>query len=140
MAEPLTSCSLPGGFVPAQLAAAEPVRTVLSGPAGGVIGACRLAGQSGFGRILGINIGGTSTDVFVADAEAGGAQLTVESKVAGVPVSVPMLDIHTVGAGGGSIAYFDAGGLLHVGPQSAGQIPARYVSGVGRILPLLTPI
>jgi N-methylhydantoinase A len=122
-----------GGIVPARLAAAEPVRTVLSGPAGGVIGAWRLARQSGFDRILGIDMGGTSTDVFLADAdsEAGGPQLTRESKVAGVPVSVPMLDIHTVGAGGGSLALFDTGGLLHVGPQSAGADPGPICFGRG---------
>jgi len=122
-----------GGIVPARLAASEPVRTVLSGPAGGVIGAWRLARQSGFVRILGIDMGGTSTDVFLADAdsEAGGPQLTRESKVAGVPVSVPMLDIHTVGAGGGSLARFDAGGLLHVGPLSAGADPGPICFGRG---------
>jgi N-methylhydantoinase A len=120
-----------GGIVPARLPAEEPIRTVLSGPAGGVIGAWRLARQSGFERILGIDMGGTSTDVFLADADAGGPQLTSESKVAGVPVSVPMLDIHTVGAGGGSIARFDAGGLLHVGPQSAGADPGPVCFGRG---------
>jgi N-methylhydantoinase A len=120
-----------GGIVPARLAAEEPVRTVLSGPAGGVIGAWRLAQQSGFDRILGIDMGGTSTDVFLADAAAGGPPLTSESKVAGVPVSVPMLDIHTVGAGGGSLARFDAGGLLHVGPQSAGADPGPICFGRG---------
>ena len=120
-----------GGIVPARLAAAEPVRTVLSGPAGGVIGAWRLAQQSGFERILGIDMGGTSTDVFLADAAVGGPQLTGESSVAGVPVSVPMLDIHTVGAGGGSLAHFDAGDLLHVGPQSAGADPGPICFGRG---------
>jgi N-methylhydantoinase A len=120
-----------GGIVPARLAAEEPVRTVLSGPAGGVIGAWRLARQSGFNRILGIDMGGTSTDVFLADADAGGPQLTSESRVAGVPVSVPMLDIHTVGAGGGSLARFDAGGLLHVGPRSAGANPGPICFGGG---------
>jgi N-methylhydantoinase A len=120
-----------GGIVPARLAAEEPVRTVLSGPAGGVVGAWRLARQSGFDRILGIDMGGTSTDVFLADADAGGPQLTGESRVAGVPVSVPMLDIHTVGAGGGSLARFDAGGLLRVGPQSAGADPGPICFGRG---------
>jgi N-methylhydantoinase A len=120
-----------GGIVPARLAAEEPVRTVLSGPAGGVVGAWRLARQSGFDRIVGIDMGGTSADVFLADAEAGGPQLTSESRVAGVPISVPMLDIHTVGAGGGSLARFDAGGLLHVGPQSAGADPGPICFGRG---------
>ncbi len=109
-----------GGILPARVAARESVRTVLSGPAGGVVGACRVAQWAGFERIIGFDMGGTSTDVFLADAAAGGARLTRESQVAGVPIGVPMLDIHTAGAGGGSIARFDAGGMLRVGPESAG--------------------
>ncbi len=105
-----------GGIVPARVAAREPVRTVLSGPAGGVVGACQVARWAGFERIIGFDMGGTSTDVFLADAE--GARLSRESVVAGVPIGVPMLDIHTAGAGGGSIARFDAGGMLRVGPES----------------------
>ncbi len=124
-----------GGIVGARLAAEEPVRTVLSGPAGGVIGAWRLTQQSGFDRpfdrIIGIDIGGTSTDVFLADAEAGGPRLTGEAVIAGVPISVPMLDIHTAGAGGGSLARFDPGGLLRVGPQSAGADPGPICFGKG---------
>jgi len=120
-----------GGIVGARLAAQEPVRTVLSGPAGGVIGAWRLAQQSGFDRIVGIDVGGTSTDVFLADAESGGPRLTSEAVVAGVPVSVPMLDIHTAGAGGGSLARFDAGGLLRVGPESTGADPGPICFGKG---------
>jgi N-methylhydantoinase A len=76
-------------------------------------------------------MGGTSTDVFLADAETGGVRLTGESVVAGVPVSVPMLDIHTAGAGGGSLARFDAGGLLRVGPESAGAMPGPVCFGRG---------
>ena len=79
-----------GGIISARLAAQEPVRTVLSGPAGGVIGACQVARWAGFDRIVGFDMGGTSTDVFLANASADGAQLTSESLVAGVPVSVPM--------------------------------------------------
>jgi len=120
-----------GGIVSARLAAAEPVRTVLSGPAGGVIGAYRLARQAGFERIIGFDMGGTSTDVFLADASLGGPRLTGESVVAGVPISVPMLDIHTAGAGGGSLARFDAGGLLRVGPESAGADPGPICFGRG---------
>jgi N-methylhydantoinase A len=111
-----------GGIIAARVAAEEPVRTVLSGPAGGVVGACRMAQWAGFDKIIGFDMGGTSTDVFVANA-ATGAELTRESVVAGVPVGVPMLDIHTAGAGGGSIARFDAGGMLRVGPESAGADP-----------------
>ena len=119
-----------GGIIPARLAAQEPVRTVLSGPAGGVIGACQVARWAGFDRIVGFDMGGTSTDVFLANAEDG-AQRTSESVVAGVPISVPMLDIHTAGAGGGSIARFDAGGMLRVGPESAGSEPGPICFGRG---------
>jgi N-methylhydantoinase A len=120
-----------GGIVSARLAAQEPVRTILSGPAGGVIGASRIARWAGFDRIIGFDMGGTSTDVFLADMTAGGVRRTSESIVAGVPVSVPMLDIHTAGAGGGSIARFDAGGMLRVGPESAGSEPGPICFGRG---------
>ncbi len=120
-----------GGIVSARLAAEEPVRTVLSGPAGGVIGACRVAAWAGFDRIIGLDMGGTSTDVFLSDATRGGVRRTREAVVAGVPVSVPMLEIHTVGAGGGSIARFDEGGMLRVGPESAGADPGPICFGRG---------
>jgi N-methylhydantoinase A len=120
-----------GGIVGAGLAAEEPVRTLLSGPAGGVIGAWEMARAAGFERVIGFDMGGTSTDVFLADAETGGVRRTQESVVAGVPVSVPMLDIHTAGAGGGSLARFDAGGLLRVGPESAGSEPGPVCFGRG---------
>jgi N-methylhydantoinase A len=118
-----------GGILSARRAAPEPVRTVLSGPAGGVIGACQVARWAGFERIIGFDMGGTSTDVFLSDAS--GPLLTRESMVAGVPVSMPMLDIHTAGAGGGSIARFDAGGMLRVGPESAGADPGPICFGRG---------
>ena len=121
-----------GGITSARIAAQEPVRTVLSGPAGGVIGAYRMAQLAGFDKIIGFDMGGTSTDVFLADASNHGAALTHESIVAGVPVGVPMLDIHTAGAGGGSIARFDAGGLLRVGPDSAGSDPGPVCYGLGK--------
>ena len=126
-----------GGIISARLAAREPVRTVLSGPAGGVIGACQVARWAGFDRIVGFDMGGTSTDVFLADLAADGAQRTSESIVAGVPISVPMLGIHTAGAGGGSIARFDAGGMLRVGPESAGSEPGPICFGRGT-LPTVT--
>jgi N-methylhydantoinase A len=118
-----------GGIVPARLAAREPVRTVLSGPAGGVIGAWRVARAAGFAKIIGFDMGGTSTDVCLID-EAG-PRTTNEAVVSQLPVSVPMLDIHTVGAGGGSLARFDAGGVLHVGPESAGAEPGPICHGRG---------
>ncbi len=120
-----------GGTIPARVAACEPVRTVLSGPAGGVVGACRAAEWAGFNRIIGFDMGGTSTDVFLADMTSGGARLTRESIVAGVPIGLPMLEIHTAGAGGGSIARFDAGGMLRVGPESAGAEPGPICFGRG---------
>ena len=118
-----------GGIVSAELAAEEPVRTVLSGPAGGVIGAHRVAQLAGFDKIISFDMGGTSTDV--ALIEARGPQITNESRISEVPISVPMLDIHTVGAGGGSLAWFDRGGILHVGPASAGAEPGPICYGRG---------
>ena len=121
-----------GGIVSASLAAREPVRTVLSGPAGGVIGAYRIACIAGFTKLIGLDMGGTSTDVSLMDAAEGGPRTTNESIVSELPVSVPMLDIHTVGAGGGSLARFDEGGVLHVGPQSAGSVPGPICYGKGQ--------
>ena len=117
-----------GGFLSAHQAAKHAVRTVLSGPAGGVIGALETARSSGYRRILGFDMGGTSTDVSLAD---GAPRETTESAVDGLPLRVPMLDIHTVGAGGGSIARVDAGGLLRVGPESAGADPGPACYGAG---------
>ena len=122
-----------GGIISARLAAREPVRTVLSGPAGGVVGACRMAQAAGFESIIGFDMGGTSTDVFLARDSAEGAERTREAIVAGVPIGVPMLDIHTAGAGGGSIARFDAGGMLRVGPESAGADPGPICFGRGEL-------
>ncbi len=117
-----------GGITSLDAAAKQPVRTVLSGPAGGVVGAAAMARRSGFEQAVTFDMGGTSTDValVVGDPNPGN-----ESEVAGYPVRVPMLDIHTVGAGGGSIARFDAGGALRVGPQSAGADPGPICYGRG---------
>jgi N-methylhydantoinase A len=117
-----------GGITALESAAREPVRTVLSGPAGGLVGAAAMAGRSGFRKILSFDMGGTSTDVAAVQGEvrAGG-----QSEVAGFPVGVPMLEIHTVGAGGGSLARFDAGGSLRVGPESAGADPGPICYGRG---------
>ena len=124
-----------GGIISARLAAAEPVRTMLSGPAGGVIGAYKLASLAGFDHIIGFDMGGTSTDVCLVDAT--GPRNSNESTITGIPIGVPMLDIHTAGAGGGSIARFDAGGLLRVGPESAGADPGPICFGRG-IQPTVT--
>lgn len=120
-----------GGTIPARMAVEEPVRTLLSGPAGGAIGAYRMAQLAGFDRIIGFDMGGTSTDVCLVDAGRGGLQLTAEGRVSGVPIAIPMLDIHTAGAGGGSLARFDAGGMLRVGPESAGAAPGPICFGRG---------
>ena len=117
-----------GGITALESAAREPVRTVLSGPAGGLVGASAMAGRSGFQKILSFDMGGTSTDVALVE---GGARTSGQAEVAGFPVSVPMLDIHTVGAGGGSLARFDAGGALVVGPDSAGADPGPICYGRG---------
>jgi N-methylhydantoinase A len=110
-----------GGSISARAAAEEPVRTILSGPAGGVVGATHAARAAGFDDIITFDMGGTSTDV--ALCASGSLRLTNEASVAGLPVAVPVLDIHTVGAGGGSIARVDVGGSLRVGPRSAGAVP-----------------
>ncbi|HTC87988.1 MAG TPA: hydantoinase/oxoprolinase family protein [Bryobacteraceae bacterium] len=117
-----------GGFMSTKEARKHAIRTVLSGPAGGVVGAHEVAGLSGFGRILGFDMGGTSTDVSLCDGEP---RETLEASIDGFPVRVPMLDIHTVGAGGGSIARVDEGGLLRVGPESAGADPGPACYGKG---------
>jgi N-methylhydantoinase A len=126
-----------GGIISARMAVAEPVRTVLSGPAGGVVGAYKLASAAGFDQIIGFDMGGTSTDVCLVDKAAGGLNVSNESVVSGIPIGVPMLDIHSAGAGGGSIARFDAGGLLRVGPESAGSVPGPICFGRGE-LPTVT--
>ena len=117
-----------GGITALSSAAREPVRTVLSGPAGGVVGAAAMARRSGFDRIISFDMGGTSTDVALVE---GRARISGQSEIAGLPVGVPMLDIHTVGAGGGSIARFDAAGALRVGPESAGADPGPICYGRG---------
>lgn len=117
-----------GGITALRAAASEPVRTVLSGPAGGVVGAAAMARRSGYSRIISFDMGGTSTNVALVDGQP---QASSQSEIAGLPVGAPMLDIHTVGAGGGSIARFDAGGALRVGPESAGADPGPICYGRG---------
>ena len=102
------------------------IRTVLSGPAGGVIGAYQVAKAAGYDQIVTFDMGGTSTDVSLCN---NGISLTTESTISGLPIKVPLIDIHTVGAGGGSIATVDAGGALRVGPESAGADPGPICYG-----------
>jgi N-methylhydantoinase A len=117
-----------GGITAVERAAAEPVRTVLSGPAGGAVGALEMGRSAGFENIVSFDMGGTSTDVALLE---GSLSVTSEAEVAGLPVRVPMLNIHTVGAGGGSLARIDAGGALRVGPESAGADPGPICYGKG---------
>jgi N-methylhydantoinase A len=121
-----------GGIISASVASKEPVRTILSGPAGGVVGACALARMAKVFRIITFDMGGTSTDVALADGTDGtGLRITNEAQITSIPVAIPTLDIHTVGAGGGSLASFDTGGALRVGPQSAGADPGPVCYGRG---------
>jgi N-methylhydantoinase A len=117
-----------GGSISAQVAATLPVRTVLSGPAGGVVGAFAVARQAGFPEVITLDMGGTSTDVSLCP---GRVQETTGAVIGGAPIALPMIDIHTVGAGGGSIARVDAGGALRVGPESVGADPGPACYGKG---------
>ena len=117
-----------GGSISAQTAMQESVRTILSGPAGGAVGAFEIGKMAGYTQLITFDMGGTSTDVSLID---GGLSLTVESKISGYPIKIPMIDIHTVGAGGGSIASLDVGGSLKVGPESAGADPGPICYGKG---------
>ncbi|MBP1687040.1 MAG: 5-oxoprolinase [Deltaproteobacteria bacterium] len=123
-----------GGAISAPLAAREAVRTVLSGPAAGVVGAWTVGRALGLRRIITFDMGGTSTDVSLLD---GSIRYRSESTIDGLPLRVPAIDIHTVGAGGGSIARMDTGGALIVGPESAGADPGPACYGRGQ-LPTVT--
>lgn len=125
-----------GGIISFETAAECPVRTVLSGPSTGVVGALEIGRLAGFDNIITFDMGGTSTDVALIDQ--GKAKLAGEMVVHNYPLKVPMLDINTVGAGGGSIAYIDAGGLLKVGPRSAGADPGPVCYGLGNTEPTVT--
>ncbi len=117
-----------GGSISAAAARSQPVRTVLSGPAAGVVGARAVAAAAGISRLISFDMGGTSTDVSLVD---GAIAMTAESTIGDFPVRLPVIDIHTVGAGGGSIARIDAGGALRVGPRSAGAVPGPACYGTG---------
>jgi N-methylhydantoinase A len=125
-----------GGTISIDEAARAPVRTVLSGPSAGVMGAVWLAAQLRLGSLVTFDMGGTSTDVsLVSD---GRATLAFEREIDGIPLRVPALDIHTIGAGGGSIAYRDSGGALRVGPESAGAHPGPACYARGGTAPTVT--
>jgi N-methylhydantoinase A len=120
-----------GGAVQSLTAASAPVRTILSGPAGGVVGAFHVGQVCGYSKLITFDMGGTSTDVSLCEKEI---KVTHESQIDGMPIGVPMMDIHTVGAGGGSIAELDAGGAMKVGPESAGADPGPICYGKGERL------
>jgi N-methylhydantoinase A/oxoprolinase/acetone carboxylase beta subunit len=122
------------GYISPARARVEPIRTALSGPAGGVVGARALAEAAGFPDVVSFDMGGTSTDVSLIE---GGIRRTHESRIGDFPIRLPIIDIHSVGAGGGSIAYTDRGGSLRVGPQSAGADPGPACYGRGD-LPAVT--
>ena len=115
-----------GGCVSTRNFESAGIQTVLSGPAGGVIGAFHVAKAAGYERIITFDMGGTSTDVCLCDENI---SMTTESMISGLPIKVPLIDIHTVGAGGGSIASVDSGGALRVGPESAGANPGPICYG-----------
>ena len=123
------------GTVSAEHASRRAVHLLLSGPAGGVVGAAAVARAAGAQRVLTFDMGGTSTDVALIDGEPA---LTGDGRVGGYPVATPMVDVHTIGAGGGSIAWRDAGGVLRVGPQSAGADPGPACYGRGGTQPTVT--
>jgi N-methylhydantoinase A len=125
-----------GGVMSFEAARAQPVRTVLSGPATGVVGGLEVGRLAGFLHLITFDMGGTSTDV--ALIEDGRPKLAGEMEVHGYPLKTPALDIHTVGAGGGSIAFIDRGGLLKVGPRSAGAVPGPVCYGLGNEEPTVT--
>ena len=125
-----------GGVVRVTDAIADAAGCVLSGPVGGVVGAAYIGGLGGYRDLLTFDMGGTSTDV--APVVDGEAQTTTETVIAGVPIKLPMVDVHTVSAGGGSIAWADAGGALRVGPHSAGAEPGPAAYDAGGEEPTVT--
>ena len=133
--EPLVMRSS-GGVASLEEVAAHASWALLSGPAGGVVGAARIAEQAGFADALAFDMGGTSTDVCLISG--GAAERSLERTIAGFPIRLPSVDVHTVGAGGGSIAWVDAGGALRVGPESAGARPGPACYGLGGERPTVT--
>lgn len=125
-----------GGKLPAEAMKANAITALLSGPAAGVMGAVRQAARSGYHNLITLDMGGTSTDVCVV--VDGKPQLTNEFTIDGLPVRIPVLDINTVGAGGGSIIWVDEGGMLRTGPKSAGAQPGPACYGKGGTQPTIT--
>jgi N-methylhydantoinase A len=132
---PLSIMQSSGGTIDANAAGQYAVNLLLSGPAGGLKGAQYIAQCSQRKKIMTVDMGGTSTDVALID---GDIKLTTRGVIDNLPIAVPMVDMHTIGAGGGSIAYLDAGGLLQVGPESAGASPGPACYGKGGTQPTVT--
>jgi N-methylhydantoinase A len=133
---PLRIMKSNGGMYGARAAAEQPIHTALSGPAAGVVGAALVAAAADFTDVISIDVGGTSADICLA---AGGEPtLTTAGGIDGLPINVPMLDVHTIGAGGGSIARVGPGGGLTVGPESAGAEPGPVCYGRGGVEPTVT--
>ncbi|HUA53765.1 MAG TPA: hydantoinase/oxoprolinase family protein [Candidatus Sulfotelmatobacter sp.] len=127
-----------GGVATAAMVAEKPVMTLLSGPAAGVLGGAWTGGLSGRQRLITFDVGGTSADIgIVVDGRFAEATAR-DTWLGGYPLLVPMIDIHTIGAGGGSIAYVDPGGAFRVGPRSAGAVPGPAAYGRGGTLPTVT--
>jgi N-methylhydantoinase A/oxoprolinase/acetone carboxylase beta subunit len=118
------------GYMTLERVKREPIKTVLSGPAGGVVGAYHMGRAAGYPKIITLDMGGTSSDVSMVD---GGIRRTHETAIGGFPLRTPVIDIHSVGAGGGSIAFVDRGGALRVGPRSAGAEPGPACYGHGEL-------
>jgi N-methylhydantoinase A len=133
---PLLIMKSNGGMASAAAAAIQPVLTVLSGPAAAVIGAMAVARQAGFTRCISIDVGGTSADVCLAEEDK--PTLTTEGEIADLPLPFPMIDVHSLGAGGGSIARLTASGSLQVGPESAGADPGPVCYDHGGREPTIT--
>ena len=125
-----------GGRLPAEAMQSNAVTALLSGPAAGVIGATRQAERSGYQNLITFDMGGTSTDVCMVTK--GKAQLTQEYSIDGLPIRIPLIDIHTIGAGGGSVVWVDDGGMLRIGPHSSGADPGPACYGRGGERPTLT--
>lgn len=125
-----------GGLLPAQYAREHPVQLLFSGPAAGVIGAEQIAGAVGLSDVITIDMGGTSTDVCLVTNRQ--PSVTTDGTIDRIPIKVPMIDIVSVGAGGGSVAWLDSGGMLQVGPRSAGADPGPACYGRGGTLPTTT--
>lgn len=125
-----------GGIISIQESVSNPVRTAVSGPAAGVVAASHLAELTGYKNMITFDMGGTSADFSLI--ENGEPKISMEREVEGFPARIPMLDIHACGAGGGSIAWLDAGGALKVGPESAGSMPGPAAYGRGGTRPTVT--